>query len=185
MALSCDLRICGSCRFNLSHICHTEQYFLMYNYILIIDMLFLHPCALYQWFRRRCSIGLARNRTCHNSWVFTIFCLSFIASYLELHVLFIFLFDCKFACSTEKKRTSIVLYKYMQPWMHSISSTYCQSNSVLQLSFSCLLLMKNCTWNGLLICKNLTFFIVLEAFLSFIGNWPLSDRSSSYGIFGL
>jgi hypothetical protein len=83
---------------------------------------------------------------------------------------FFFFFDCKFACSMEKKRTSIVLYKYMQPWMHSISSTYCRSNSVLQLSFSCLLLMKNCTWNGLLIYKNLTFFVVLEAFLSFIGN---------------
>lgn len=90
MALSCDLRICGSCRFSLSHICHTEQYFLIYNYILIINMWFLHLYALYQWFRRRCSIGLARNRTCHNSWVFTKFCLLFIVSYLELHVLCIF-----------------------------------------------------------------------------------------------
>ncbi|KAJ6963102.1 LOW QUALITY PROTEIN: hypothetical protein NC652_001659 [Populus alba x Populus x berolinensis] len=42
----------------------------------------------------------------------------------------------------------------------TVSSTYCYSTYILQ------------------------YIIVLETFSSFIGNWPFSDRSSSYGIFG-
>jgi len=88
MALSCDLRICGSCRF--IHSFASVKYFLMYYCILILKMWFLPHLTPYQWFRRRCSIGLARNRTCHNSWVFAKFGLSLVVNYLELQVLCIF-----------------------------------------------------------------------------------------------
>ena len=66
MALSCDLRICGSSRF--------INFVINYNTSTEISHC-LHALIISHlgWLRRGCSFRLARNGTCYNPWVCRLF----------------------------------------------------------------------------------------------------------------